>query len=108
MNAHLWISNVAPEASDDELVALVKKYCNRESEVVLRAEGDGTRPARMLEVSDLAFGDVEVMVRRINGLYWKNRMLLAYHPQHTGPEHLRSSPVTAQSPDGHDVPRKSR
>ena len=81
MNAKLWITNVPPEASDQELVDLVKKYCNRQSEVVFRVD-DSTRPGRMLELSGLAFGEIDEIVRRIDGLYWKKRSLLAYHPLH--------------------------
>jgi hypothetical protein len=70
-----------PEASDQELVDLVKKYCNRQSEVVFRVD-DSIRPGRMLELSGLAFGEIDEIVRRIDGLYWKERSLLAYHPLH--------------------------
>ena len=41
MSDRLWIGNVPPEASDEELVELVKKYCGRASKVVERVDADG-------------------------------------------------------------------
>ena len=75
MSNRLWIGNVAPEASDEELVELVKRYCKREGKVVLRVDGDGTRPGRILEFADLAFGELDEIAERIEGLYWKARSL---------------------------------
>jgi len=81
VNGKLWIANVPPEASDQELIDLVKKYCNHQSEVVFRVD-DGPQPGRMLELSGLVFGEIDEIVQRLDGLYWKNRSLLAYRPLH--------------------------
>lgn len=80
MSDRLWIGNVPPEASDEELVELVKKYCGRASKVVERVCSDGARPACILEFAGLAFGELDEIVERIAGLFWKQRVLTAYHP----------------------------
>ena len=38
---------------------------------MLRVDGDGTRPGRILEFADLAFGELDEIAERIEGLYWK-------------------------------------
>ena len=46
----LWIGNIAPETSDDEIRALVKKYApDLECVRIHRIDGDGSRPAASLE-----------------------------------------------------------
>ncbi|HKC42637.1 MAG TPA: hypothetical protein VKC64_02335 [Burkholderiales bacterium] len=77
MSERLWIGNVPPEASDKELVDLVQRYCRRASKVVERA--DGARPGRVLEFAELSFGEIDQIVKRIAGLFWKERTLTAYH-----------------------------
>ena|SRR5262245_42213655 len=79
MSERLWIGNVPPEASDEELVELVKKYCGRESKVVQRVDADGERPGRVLEFAELAFGELDEIAQRIGGLFWKQRVLTVYH-----------------------------
>jgi len=78
MSVKLWIGNVPPEASDEDLVELVKRYCIREGKVVLRVDGDGTRPGRVLEFARMTPVELEEIVGRIDGLSWRNRSLLAY------------------------------
>jgi len=75
MSERLWVGNVPPGASDEELVELVKKYCGRESKVVQRVDADGGRPGCTLEFSGLAFGELDEIAQRIAGLYWKERTL---------------------------------
>jgi hypothetical protein len=68
----LWIGNIAPGTSDDEICAFVKKYApDVTCAIIERVEGDGSRPAAMLEFG----GSVEEIVRRLNGMYWKERKL---------------------------------
>jgi RNA recognition motif-containing protein len=73
----LWIGNIAPGTTDDEIRQLVKKYapdlaCTR----ILRVEGDGSRPAASLEFADAPFGSMEKVSMRLNGMHWKGRELL--------------------------------
>jgi RNA recognition motif-containing protein len=68
----LWIGNIAPGTSDDEIRELVKKYApNVECGSIERVDGDGSRPAAMIEFG----GPVETIVSRLHGMYWKERKL---------------------------------
>ena len=68
----LWIGNIAPGTSDEEICELVKKYAPGVAcAVIERVEGDGSRPAAMLEFG----GAFDQIVSRLNGLYWKERRL---------------------------------
>jgi RNA recognition motif-containing protein len=74
--SRLWLSNVPAEATDDELRDLVKKYSpNLECLTLQREPGDGTRPVAFMTFKSGAFGDVERLADRLNGLYWKERKL---------------------------------
>ena len=79
MSERLWIGNVPPAASDEELVELVKKYCGRECKIVERVDDGGATPGRVLEFAGLALGELDAIAQRIAGLYWKERALTAYH-----------------------------
>jgi hypothetical protein len=68
----LWIGNIAPGTSDDEIRELVQKYApGVVCAVIERVEGDGSRPAAMLEFG----GPLDQIVARLNGMYWKERRL---------------------------------
>lgn len=74
----LWIGNIAPGTSDDELKALVKKYAHElDCTDVKRVEGDGSRPAAVLQFADAPLGAVEQVSMRLNGMYWKERELFS-------------------------------
>jgi hypothetical protein len=78
MSERLWIGNVPPEASDDEVAALAKKYSGLDAKVVQHVDGDGTRPARVLEFAGAPLGDVDKLALRLAGMYWKERQLHAF------------------------------
>ena len=74
----LWIGNIAPGTTDAELTALVKKYAHQlECTAVQRVEGDGSRPAAVLQFADAPMGVVEQVSMRLNGMYWKERELIS-------------------------------
>jgi hypothetical protein len=74
----LWIGNIAPGTTDEELKALVKKYASHlECTAVQRVEGDGSRPGAALEFADAPMGAVEQVSMRLNGMYWKERELIS-------------------------------
>ena len=70
----LWIGNIAPGTEDDELRAFLGRYGIDSVKSIQRVEGDGTRPAAILEVTATsdALGKATL---RLNGLYWKGRSL---------------------------------
>ena len=74
----LWIGNIAPGTTDDELKEFVKKYAHElECTAIQRVEGDGSRPAAVLEFADAPLGAVEQLSMRLGGMYWKGRELFS-------------------------------
>lgn len=72
----LWIGNIEPGTTDDEIRDLVKKYAaNLECTKIQRVEGDGSRPAAVLEFADTPFGSLETVSMRLHGMHWKGRAL---------------------------------
>jgi RNA recognition motif-containing protein len=72
----MWIGNVAPGTSDDDIRAFVKKYApSLECTDIQRVEGDGSRPAAVLEFPEAPSGAIETAAMRLNGMYWKERQL---------------------------------
>jgi hypothetical protein len=70
----LWMGNIAPGTSDEELRALIDKYGAAEVTSVQHVADDGPRPAAILEV----VATTEMMFQltsRLNGMYWKGRSL---------------------------------
>jgi hypothetical protein len=78
MSERLWIGNVPPDATDDEVAELAKKYCGLDCKVVQHVDGDGTRPARVLEFAGAPLGKVDELALRLAGMYWKERELHAF------------------------------
>ena len=73
----LWMGNVAPGTSDDELKDLVKKYAPELTcTSIRREEGTGSRPGAVLEFTCGALGAMEKLSLRLNGIYWKGRSLV--------------------------------
>lgn len=72
----LWIGNIAPGTSDEELHEFIKKYApNLECAKIVRVDGDGSRPAAVLEFVDPPFGSLQTISMRLHGMYWKEREL---------------------------------
>ena len=73
----LWIGNIAPGTSDEELCEFLKKYApSLECTHVERVEGDGSRPGAMLEFTGAPLGSLETMSMRLHGMRWKGRALV--------------------------------
>jgi hypothetical protein len=73
----LWIGNIAPGTPDEEVRDLVKKYApDLECTKIQRVEGDGSRPAAVLEFASPPLGALESVSMRLNGMHWKNRSLV--------------------------------
>lgn len=72
----LWIGNIAPGTSDEELLAFVKKYASDlECTSIQRIDGDGSRPAASLNFPAAPPGSLETVSMRLDGMYWKERKL---------------------------------
>jgi hypothetical protein len=73
----LWIANIAPGTSDDEITALIGKYApGLRCTGIERVEGDGSRPAAMLACEGAAAATLQAAARRLNGMFWKGRTLV--------------------------------
>jgi len=74
----LWIGNVAPATSDEELRAFLAKYApGLEIKTIQRVDGDGSRPAVSIEFVDTPYGSVENVTLRLHRMHWKGRELFA-------------------------------
>ena len=72
----IWLGNIAPGTSDDELRDLFKKYAPElECVEILHEEGTGVRPAALVSFQHKSFDSLGKLARRVNGLYWKERTL---------------------------------
>ncbi len=72
----LWIGNIAPETTDEELRAFVAKYApGLEISAIQRVPGDGSRPAASISFVDTPFGSVEKIAMRLHRMQWKGREL---------------------------------
>lgn len=72
----LWIGNIAPETTDDEIRDFLKKYAPAlDCKAIQRVQGDGSRPAASIEFVDTPYGSVETIALRLHGMQWKGREL---------------------------------
>ncbi len=72
----LWIGNMAPGTSDDEIRAFMVKYSpDLECTMIERIEGEGTHPAAILEFTGGTTMALTNLALRLNGMYWKGREL---------------------------------
>ncbi|HKO88370.1 MAG TPA: RNA-binding protein [Burkholderiales bacterium] len=73
----LWIGNIAPGTSDDDVKALVSKYApTLECTEIQRVDGDGSRPAAWLSYPAAPLGALETVSMRLHGMFWKGRELV--------------------------------
>ena len=73
----LWMGNIAPGTSDEELIELFKKYAPELTcKNVQRVDGTGSRPGAILEFEGGKLGALEKVSLRLNGIFWKNRELV--------------------------------
>ncbi len=75
----LWIANIAPGTTDDEIKALVAKYSRDPVECaeIQHVEGDGSRPAVLMTLTGKKFDTLGNLSLRLNGMFWKGRTLSA-------------------------------
>jgi len=72
----LWLANVATEAADDDIKALIRAYAPElQCEAVQREEGDGSRPVAFVAVPGATRDALDKACARLNGMFWKGRKL---------------------------------
>jgi hypothetical protein len=72
----LWMGNVDPKATDEEIRAFLAKYTKLECATLTRVPGDGSRPAVMLDVPGASVTAIYEAQRRLDGMHWRKRKLL--------------------------------
>ena len=72
----LWIGNLAPGTTDDEIKEFLKKYASDlDSTAIERVEGAGTHPAAIITMTGGTTMALANLALRLNGMYWKGRTL---------------------------------
>jgi hypothetical protein len=74
-HTRLWVGNLAPGTTDEELSALLQRYGLPPCSSIFRVEGDGSRPGALISFLDLEPETLYRATVRLNGLYWKERSL---------------------------------
>jgi hypothetical protein len=72
---NLWIGNIAPEVTDEDLKAFVTKYGCPAPDRIERVPGDGSRPAAVLFFDAAADKAVYEAQLRLHRMDWKGREL---------------------------------
>jgi hypothetical protein len=63
----LWLANIAPGTSDEELKAFVRKYSRDvECAEILHVDGDGSRPAVIMSFTGKKFDTLGKLSLRLN------------------------------------------
>ena len=73
--ATLWIGNIPPNTSDQELMALLVKYGFPEFNGIEHIRGEGTRTAAALTFDAMDTVALQRLQPRVHNLYWKDRRL---------------------------------
>ena len=71
----LWISNLPPNKSDEDLRAFVRKYTEVEVDAMTRIDGDGSRPGVLIEIGGATQLMLLEMHRRLHWMYWDQHQL---------------------------------
>ncbi len=72
----LWIGNMAPGTTDDEIKTFLKKYSpGLECYEIEHVEGDGSHPAAIMRFTGGTPEMLGNLAIRLNGMYWKGRSL---------------------------------
>jgi hypothetical protein len=69
----LWISNLPPNKSDEDVHVFVRKYAQVEIDAMTRIDGDGSRPGVLIDIG----GPTQLMLSGIQGRL--NQMLWDQH-----------------------------
>lgn len=76
----LWMGNLTPGTTDDEVRELVRKYAKLEIAQIRWEDRDGAHPGVILEFDQGTRGELYEVQRRLNGMFWKNSTLRVYLP----------------------------
>ncbi|HEX6828444.1 MAG TPA: RNA-binding protein [Burkholderiales bacterium] len=67
----IWVGNLSPEATEEEVKALLVKYGFPEPTGVQLVPGDGTRPVMVVEFEGVHEEGIRPLIGRVDGMFWK-------------------------------------
>ncbi|HEX6829209.1 MAG TPA: RNA-binding protein [Burkholderiales bacterium] len=71
----IWVENLSPEATEEEVKALLVKYGFPEPTGMQLVPGDGTRPGMVVEFEGVHEEGIRPLIERVDGMFWKGRTL---------------------------------
>lgn len=71
----LWISNVSADTSDEDVHALVQKYCGTPGGEIVREAGDGSRPVAIVDMSACSADQLYEFQKRLDRMFWRGATL---------------------------------
>ena len=71
----LWISNLPPGTSDDDLRAFVRKYTQVDVDSLTHIDGDGSHPGVLIRIDHASETMLIGMQHRLDGMYWNQHRL---------------------------------
>jgi hypothetical protein len=74
----LWIGNLPPEKSDDDVRAFVRKYTQVEIDAIARIDGDGSRPGVLIEIDGCSELMLTGIKHRLDRIYWDGHELAVH------------------------------
>jgi hypothetical protein len=74
----LWISNLPPNKSDEDVRAVVRKYTQVEIDAMTRIDGDGSRPGVLIDIDGATQLMLLAMQQRLHQLYWDQHELAVH------------------------------
>ncbi|CAG2152767.1 RNA recognition motif domain-containing protein [Cupriavidus plantarum] len=75
--SRLMLTNVDPDATDDDIHAFLRKYGLPDSNILEHLEGDGSRPSVVLTYDDVDAETLHKFAERIHHMFWRGRELVA-------------------------------
>jgi hypothetical protein len=73
--ASLWIANIAPGTSDDELKEFLARYGFPAFTAIEHVPGDGSRPAALVKFEGVDAEVLRPLQPRVDRMFWKGRTL---------------------------------
>jgi RNA recognition motif-containing protein len=73
--AKLWISNLAPDVTDDDLRAFLTKYGFPEAGEIERIGADGPRPGATVTFPGKTTSELGALATRVHDMFWRGHTL---------------------------------
>ena len=80
--AALWMTDVDPNATDEEIRDFLVKYGFPPYDAIQHMPGDGSHPAVLASFRDEPAEALRMLATRVNGMFWKTRKLQVHVMEH--------------------------